>query len=223
MSADSQLQEDVLAELSWDPSLAATHIDVAAQDGVVRLTGHVRSYAEKRAAEAAAERVRGCVAVALDITVQLPAGTSRSDSEIQRAANDRLAWDVSLHGTAIAVTVDKGWLTLSGTTEQNYQRQAADDDVRRLFGVVGVTNRIVVSPKAKSAVPDVNAANISDDIVHALHRSWFFDPKTITVTSEGGTVRLSGTVKSAHDRGLAVETAWSAPGVTVVINDITIV
>ena len=214
MSDDDQLQQAVLAELSWEPSVTAAHIGVTAKDGVVTLTGHVESFAQKHAAEAATRRVRGVDAVAEEIEVRLPADTRRSDEDIAAAAIDRLAWDVSLPGNAIQVTVEQGWLTLTGQVDRHYQQKAAEQDVRRLFGVVGVSNRISI----KAAV---SAATISDDIVHALHRSWF-DPKTIGVSAMHGRVRLTGTAPSSYARRVAVATAWAAPGTTEVVNEIVI-
>lgn len=124
--------------------------------------------------------------------------------------------DVSVPKDAIKVAVEKGWVTLTGQVDWYFQKEAAELDVRRLFGVVGVSDQIRIRPQ-------VNAANISDDITHALHRSWFFDPKTVWVSAEGGKVRLTGTVHSPHDRQVAGSTAWAAPGVTEVENAITVV
>ncbi len=215
MSQDNALQEAVLAELRWDPSVTAAHIGVAANAGVVTLTGHVESYAEKQAAEMAARQVRGVKAVAEEIEVRLPFGTERSDDEIAAAAVDRLAWDVAIPCDAVKIKVEKGWVTLTGEVDWYFQKEAAEQDVRRLFGVVGVSNQISIKPR-------VNLSNISDDIMHAMNRSWFFDPKTITVSAHGGKVRLTGTVNSLHDRQVAAATAWAAPGVTEVENDIVV-
>jgi osmotically-inducible protein OsmY len=216
MPNDQHLQQAVLAELNWEPGVTAAHIGVTANDGVVTLTGHVDNYAEKHAAEAAALRVRGVSAVADEIEVRLSPETQRTDDELAAAAVERLAWDVSVPQGAVKVTVEDGWITLTGEVDWHYQRAAAEQDMHRLFGVVGVTNLITIKSK-------VHASDISDDIMHALHRSWFFDPKTINVTAEDGIVRLTGTVHSAHERQVAAATAWSAPGVTEVQNDIVIV
>jgi osmotically-inducible protein OsmY len=214
--SDNALQEAVLAELRWDPSITAAHIGVTAKDGIVTLTGHVESYAEKHSAETAARRVRGVKAVAEEIEVRLPFETQREDDEIAEAAVDRLAWDVSIPADAIKIKVEDGWITLTGEVDWHYQKEAAEHDVRRLFGVVGVSNQISIKPL-------VDISNVSDDITHALHRSWFFDPKTITVSARGGTVRLTGTVTSLRDRQVAAATAWAAPGVTEVENEIVVV
>jgi osmotically-inducible protein OsmY len=217
MSNDNRLQQAVLDELNWEPSVTAAHIGVAADSGVVTLTGHVESFAQKHAAEAAVRRVKGVKAIAEEIEVRLPYATKRSDEEIAGAAIGRLEWDVSVPRDTIKVTVDKGRVTLTGEVDWNYQKDAASLDVRPLFGVVGVINQITIKPTT------VNTSNISENIVHALHRSWFFDPKTISVSAQGGKIRLTGTVRTWHDRQVAAATAWSAPGATAVENDIAVI
>jgi osmotically-inducible protein OsmY len=215
MPDDTHLQLEVIAELRWEPSVAAAHIGVAASAGVITLTGKVESYAEKHAAETAARRVKGVVGVAQEIKVQLPFERERGDDLIADAVLDRLAWDVSVPPDCVQVTVEQGWVTLSGTVQRHFQRQAAEQDVRRLQGVVGVSNLIAIEAM-------VDTANISNDISCALHRSWFPDPDAITVTAEGGKVRLTGTVHSWHAREVAGETAWGAPGAIDVENLISI-
>jgi osmotically-inducible protein OsmY len=215
MSKDTQLQEAVQAELRWEPSVDGAHIGVVAREGVVTLTGHVETYAEKHAAEAAAQRVKGVKAVVEEIDVRLPVETRRGDDEIAAAVLERLAWDVALPTDAVQVKVEDGWVALSGAVDWQYQRAAAEHHVRGLRGVVGITNEISIKPK-------VDVTNLSDDIVHALHRSWFFDPQTIFVTADGGKVRLAGSVRSPQERQLAAATAWGAPGVTAVENRLTI-
>ena len=215
MNTDSMLQQAVQAELGWEPSVIAAHIGVAAKDGVVTLTGHVENYADKFAAEAATRRVKGVKAVAEEIEVKLLNDTKRSDQDIAAAAIDRLAWNVSIPRDAIKVKVEKGWVTLTGQVDWHFQHEAAQQDVRRLYGVTGVSNLITIKSR-------VNAANISDDITHALNRSWYFDPQSIRVSAEAGKVRLSGTARSPHDKRTAAMTAWAAPGVTSVENDITV-
>jgi osmotically-inducible protein OsmY len=216
MSHDNHLQQAVLAELNWEPSVTAAHIGVAADAGVVTLTGHVETFAQKHAAEAAVLRVKGVKAVAEEIEVRLPYETRRSDEEIAGAAIGRFEWDVSIPRDTIKVTVDEGWVTLTGEVEWHYQKDAASMDVRALFGVRGVSNQITIKPA-------VNPSNISDDIIHALRRSWLFDPKTISVSAQGGRVRLTGTVHSWHDRQVAAATAWAAPGAIAVENDIAVI
>ncbi len=172
--------------------------------------GHVESLAEKHAAAMATRRVKGVKALADEIDVQIPLERRRGDAEIAATALDRLAGDVSVPGDAVTVTAEQGWITLTGEVERYHQKVAAEPDVRRLFGVVGVSNQITIKP-------GIEVSNIGDDIMHALHRSWFFDPKTITVSIAGGKVRLTGAVHSQYDRQVAAETAWAATGVTDVV------
>ncbi|MDW5317502.1 BON domain-containing protein [Rhizobium sp. PL01] len=214
MQNDNQLQKAVTEELSWEPSIKAAHIGVTAKNGVVTLSGHVDSYMEKQAAEKAARRVKGVKAVAEEIEVKLAFDAKRTDDEIAAAALNRLEWDVEVPNDIIRIKVEKGWVTLTGEVEWHFQQVAAERDVRALLGVVGVSNQTSIKPR-------VNEKNISENIRHALHRSWF-DAKTINVTAKGGEVHLTGTADSWYDRQLAGSTAWAAPGATGVQNDITI-
>jgi len=216
MSHDSQLQKSVLAELEWEPSINAAHIGITANAGVVTLTGHVESLVQRLAAEKAARRVRGVKAVAEEIEVRLPFDRERGDEEIAAAAIERLEWDVSVPRDSVKVKVEKGWVTLSGEVEWHYQKTASEYNIRSLSGVIGVSNLITLKSR-------VNVSDISDDIAHALHRTWFFEPKKIKVSADGGTVHLTGSVHSWHDWQVASATAWSAPGTIAVENEIAIV
>jgi osmotically-inducible protein OsmY len=215
MSNDSQLQQAVLAELNWEPSVTAANIGVTAKSGVVTLTGHVGSYVEKYAAETAARRVKGVKAVAEELEVQLRSDIERGDADIAEAALNRLAWDVSVPNDSVTIKVEKGLITLTGDVDWHYQKEAAGHDVGGLHGVVDVCNLIAIKQR-------VNVSSLSDDIRQALHRSWF-DPKTIKISAEGGKVHLSGTVRSWHDRDEAEATSWAAPGASDVKNDIVVV
>lgn len=215
MSQDNQLQKDILAELNWEPSVTAAHIGVAANDGAITLTGHVESFAEKYAAEKAASRVKGVKAVAEEIEVKLPFDRTRGDDEIAAAIIERLAWDTFIPRDAIQVKVESGWVTLTGEVQWGFQKEAAEQDVRRLSGVVGVSNDTTIKIR-----PD--AKNVSNSIMQALHRSWFSDPKAIKVIVKGGEITLTGTVHSQMDRKLAANTAWAAPGTTFVENEIIV-
>jgi osmotically-inducible protein OsmY len=215
MSQDSQLQQAVLAEFDWEPSVTAGHIGVTANEGVITLSGHVDNYAKKHAAETAARRVKGVKAVAEEIEVRLPFDATRSDADIAAAAIERLSWNVSVPKDSVQVKVEKGWVTLTGQVDWWFQKEAAEHDIRPLHGVIGVSNQATVKPR-------VNTANLSDDITHALHRSWFFDPEAVHVRADGGRVVLSGSVHSIYERQVAAQTAWAAPGATMVENDITV-
>lgn len=195
--------------------MSAGHIGVTAKAGVVTLSGHVDSYAAKHAAETAARQVRGVRAVAEEIEVRLPLDTQRPDEDIAAAAIERLAWNVSVPTDSVQVKVEKGWVTLTGQMDWWYQKEAAEHDVRPLHGVVGVSNQVVIKTR-------VNPAGLSDDIMQALHRSWFFDPTTVHVRADGGKVVLTGSVHSFYERQVAADIARSAPGATSVENDIIV-
>jgi osmotically-inducible protein OsmY len=214
MSHDNLLQAAVLAELAWDPSVVAAHIGVTAADGVVTLTGHVESYAQKLSAETAARRVKGVKAIAEELEVRLPYSVKRDDADIARATVDRLAWNGTVPKDSVAVRVEKGWVTLTGEVAWHFQKDSAAQEVRSLTGVVGVINLITIKARA-------DAGKIDSNIEQALHRSWF-DPKTIKVSVDGGKINLGGTVKSWSERDIAEDTAWAAPGVTEVDNNILV-
>lgn len=216
MSNDQQIQQDVLAELKWEPSVTAAHIGVAAKNGVVTLSGHVENYMTKNAAERAARRVQGVRGVAEEIEVRLPFDDGKTDGEIAAAVLDRLSWNVMIPRNAIKVRVEKGFVTLTGEVEWRYQQEAAKLDVQRLHGVVGVANNVTIMARA------VNVGEISADIQRALKRSWSTRPDAISVTANHGRVRLTGFVHSPHARCLATETAWNAPGATAVENELVI-
>ena len=211
---DSELQQAVLSELAWEPSVIAAHIGVTAIAGIVTLTGHVETFAEKHTAEAAALRVKGVEAVVDNVEVRLAFDAKRSDDDIAAAIVNRLAWDVSVPRDTVGVKVEDGWITLSGKVDWHFQREAAVQDVRRLLGVTGVTNQITLRAA-------INVLKVRGDLMHALDRSWS-DSRNITVTANGATVKLTGTVRTPHDRDLAVAIAWSAPGASAVENDLTI-
>jgi osmotically-inducible protein OsmY len=214
MSDDKHLKQAVLDELKWEPSVNAAQIGVTTRDGIVTLMGSVESYAEKHAAETATLRVKDVKAVAEEIEVKLPFSVKHGDAEIADAAANRLAWNVSVPKDAVKVAVSKGWVTLTGDVHWHYQHDAAADAVRTLWGVTGVSNQIAIKPQA-------NAANIKSDIMVALNRSWF-SPEKIDVSAYDGKVTLTGTVEYWDERALAGTTAWAAPGVTSVTNDIRV-
>lgn len=214
MSKDRKLQEAVLAEFSWEPSITAAHIGVTADDGVITLTGTVPHYLEKRAAERAALRVKGVRAVAEELKVELPGPMKRDDTDIARAAVDRLFWETSVPSDAVKVKVEQGWVTLTGEVEWHYQKDTAERMIRGLMGVIGVSNLTTIKPR-------VDTSNLRHDIDVALHRSWF-DPETISVSADGGKVKLTGTVHTPSDRWKAGSTAWAARGATEVENDLIV-
>ena len=215
MKTDAQLKKDVLDELSWDPAINATEVGVVVKDGVVTLTGNLATYAEKYAAERAAQRVSGVKAVAVDLQVRLSPSYARSDSDVAAAAQRALDWNVVVPKQTIQTKVEKGWVTLSGEVEWDYQRKAAERAVRDLFGVVGVTDLIKVKPQLLTA-------DIEKGIREALQRQAEREARQLEVSVEGSKVILHGKVHSWADRRAVQNAAWSAHGVSNVENDLTV-
>jgi osmotically-inducible protein OsmY len=216
MKTDTQLQQDVQAELQWEPGVQSAQIGVQAKDGVVTLTGEVASYAEKWHAEHAAQRVAGLCALVVALTVHLPALARRTDADIARAAENVVAWATSVPQEAVQVMVEGGWITLSGQVDWQYQRQHVADSLRYLPGVTGLSNQIALKPRA-------SAQAVQADIESALRRRASADAKTITVQVHGSEVTLTGTVHSWSERDLAKHSAWSAGGVSSVVDHMTLV
>jgi osmotically-inducible protein OsmY len=213
--SDLQLRQDVLDELEFEPSLNAAHIGVAANNGVVTLSGFVTSYAEKSAAERATRRVKGVKAIAEEIEVRLPSDTKHADDEIAARAVDILKWQVGLPADRIKVKVEKGAVTLTGEVDWQFQKGDAEYAVHKLTGVTHVANQIhVASP--------VHASEIREKIQKALQRSAEVEASRITVQTEGGRVILRGKVRAWYERDIAERAAWSAPGVTEVQDQLTI-
>jgi len=215
MRSDIDIKRDVEAELRWNPDIDATDIAVAVKNGVVTLTGFVRSYAQKLEAEQTAKRVTGVVAVANDIEVRLPIFNQRPDPEIARDAVAAIQNELPYSSDHIRVVVKDGWVTLEGWVEWNYQRERAERAVRRLRGVKGLTNLIQLQQR-------VPPAEIKEKIEEAFRRSAELDAARITVETDGGAVILKGTVRSWAERQEAERAAWAAPGVARVDNRIVI-
>jgi osmotically-inducible protein OsmY len=212
---DEQIQKDVLAELKWDARVQPNEIGVAVKEGVVTLTGWVDSYIKRWAAEESAQRVRGVRAVVNEIEVRLPNSSERTDEDIAKGALEALEWDALVPAEKIQVTVSKGWVTLRGEVEWQYQKEDAERVVRRLTGVKGVTNLITVKPR-------VTATELKEKIQTALLRSAQTDAQRISVEVQGSKVILKGTVRSWAEREEAERSAWLAPGVASVENRITV-
>jgi osmotically-inducible protein OsmY len=212
---DAQLQADVMAELKWDARLQPNEIGVSVKDGIVMLGGYVDSYTKKWAAEERARHVRGVKAVVNEIEVRLPGSSERKDPDIAAAAVRALEWNALVPADRIKVTVSNGWITLDGEVDWEYQRDTAERSVRNLVGVKGVTNLIKVSPRA-------TPTDLKQKIEQALKRITEEDAQRINVEVEGSKVILRGTVRSWIEKREAERTAWSAPGVTAVDNQITI-
>jgi osmotically-inducible protein OsmY len=215
MQSDTQLRSDVQAELDWDPAIRSASVGVAANDGVVTLTGHVASHAEKYAAERAAQRVKGVKALAIEITVKLPASDQRTDADIALAAERGLEWSALVPANRVKPLVEGGWITLDGEVDWEYQRKAAEKAVRNLMGVTGVSNQIKITPKV---VPSDVERRLRD----ALVRQASHEAEHIDITVSGSQINLRGKVHSWADFNAAQHAAWSAPGVTSVMNDLMV-
>jgi osmotically-inducible protein OsmY len=215
MKTDALLQQDVVAELQWEPGVHAARIGVEVRDGVVTLAGEVDTYAEKVLAEHAALRVAGVRALAVEMKVSITPFGKQSDHDIARSAGNILGWISFVPKDAVKVLVEDGWLTLSGEVDWQYQRQDAAASVRNLPGVTGVSNQIAIKPSLAKVV--------RSDIEAALNRRALGDASTIVVDVSGADVTLSGKVQSWAERDLASRSAWSASGVRNVIDKMTVV
>lgn len=212
---DMQLRQSVMDELEFEPSINATNIGVAASGGVITLSGYVRSYAEKVAALQAARRVKGVRAVAQEIEVRYPAEIKTSDEEIAKRVLSVLKWHAMIPDDEVGVVVQKGWVNLSGTLEWQYQKKAAEDGVRKLLGVIGVTNSITVKS-------DVQVLNIKKKIEDALARNAQVEAQGIRVDVSNNRVCLEGQVNSWEDRDIVENAAWSVAGVQEVDDRLTV-
>ena len=215
MRTDHEIKRDVESELEWDPELDATDIAVTVKGGVVALSGYVRSYADKYIAERVAKRVAGVHGVADDIEVRLPSSEKVADPEIARDAVAAIRAQLPYLADKIQVTVNQGWVTLEGDVEWNFERDRAQAAVRHLKGVKSVGNRIHVKPR-------VMPAEVKRKIEEAFRRNAEVDAQHITVEASGGELLLKGSVRTWAERQEAQRVAWSAPGVTKVVNQITV-
>ena len=213
MKSDIKLKQDIEAELRWDPKVNAAQIGVSVDKGAVSLLGAVDTYAEKWAAEDATKRVSGVRTVAQDLTVKVLTDHIRTDSEIAAAVQSALEWNVAVPKDVTA-KVQQGAVTLEGQVPWNYQRDAAERAVRHLKGVVAVHDFITLKPQ-------VSAAQVKEKVQAALQRQAAADAKSIHIDTSGGKVTLTGHASSWQSIEDAANAAWAAPGVTEVVDRVT--
>lgn len=209
------LKDKVLEELKWDPSVNEAEIGIVVRDGVVALIGTVGSWAEKGAAEQAAQRVSGVRAIVNDLRVELSPHAERTDADIAAAAVKALEWNATLPRNGITLKVDDGCITLRGRVGWQYQKVAAENELRSLQGVKGVINDMVVAPS-------ISASDVQRSIAAALERNALLDAQHISVESHGGRLILRGSVESLGEKLEAERAAWSTPGVTDVQNELQV-
>jgi osmotically-inducible protein OsmY len=215
MKTDAEIRRDVESELQWDPSIDDKRIGVTVQSGVVTLTGDVPHYSSRWTAEDVVKRVGGVRAIANDIEVRIPSSSARTDTDVAAAAANALQWNVSLSNTPITPIVKEGWVTLKGQVSWGYQKTAAENAVRNLLGVKGISNGINV-------ISNIKATDVKQKIEDAFKRHAVLDAKNIEVDVASSTVTLKGHVRSWQEREDAVLAAWAAPGVIGVDNRLSI-
>ena len=214
MKTDYELQQDVINELKWEPSVNSAHIGVEAKNGVVTLSGHVDTFTEKWNAERAAKRVAGVKVLALDIEVKLSSSSHPDDTDVAKAIRHALDWSSYRFPESVHAEVDDGFVTLSGQVEWQYLKEAAANAVRYIKGVTGVNNLITIKPK-------VSLQSVKADIEAALKRRAQLDAQKIQVQVNNDEVILSGSVHSWDERNSATNAAWAVPGVRKVTDKLS--
>ena len=215
MKTDLQIQKDVIDELQYEPGIDAAEIGVTCKDGIITLSGAVRSLAEKELASWTTGRISRVRAVVDEIKVELPHLHERSDQDIAEAALRGLIWHVQVPHTRIKVRVEKGIVTLEGDVDYRYQEVAAQNAVRNLTGVKAVVSLINVRPP-------VTPFQVKEKIENALRRAAELDARQIKVDVRNDKVALRGTVRSWAERTEAERAAWAAPGVRTVEDDLIV-
>lgn len=213
--SNEELQKDVQAAIKWEPLLHAAEIGVTAEDGIVTLSGIVDSYVKKLEAEEAAKNVAGVKAVVEKITIEYRGAGMHTDNDVAREIMAAFKWNWEVPSDLVKVSVENGWVTLEGTTEWNYQKEAAQKAVKHLAGVKGVTNQIKINSSIKDHVEKTA-------IERAIRRRWSVSDQDIHVSVSGNRVTLTGTVDSIFQKDEAAHLAWQAPGVRTVDNELVV-
>ena len=216
MKTDPQLKSDITAELAWDPGVDGTRIGVAVKDGVVTLNGEVDTYLQKHAVERAARRVAGVRGIALDLVVRLGREHARTDAEIATAAINALRWHSEVPDDRVTVEVEDGWVTLNGEVDRAFQSASAEQAVRPLIGVRGISNQITLRPLA-------DARDIRHELQAAFARQAGREARHVEIDVDGGVVTLRGQVHSLAEHRAAIGTARAAKGVTRVVDRLEVV
>jgi osmotically-inducible protein OsmY len=216
MKTDRELQQDVLAELKWEPKVNATNIGVEVKKGVVTLSGHVDSLVEKWNAEQAAKRVIGVKALAIELDVIVPGSSQKSDTEIAIAASEALKWNVYKLADKVSIKVEDGVVTLTGAVPWYHERLSAENLIRYLTGVRGVNNLISIKPS-------ISINTVKMDIERALKRRAHEEAQQISVAIQGDEVILGGKIHNWQEKSLALDAVWGVPGVKKVIDHTTFV
>lgn len=212
---DKLIRRDIMTELEYDPSIDAANIGVAVEDGIVTLTGHLPTYAQKATVVTAVRRVKGVRAIAEKIEIRLANDKKTADDQIAERVAQILEWDAEVPHNRIRITVRDGWVSLAGDVEWHYQRKAAEDAVRKLSGVKAIVNNISI--KSGVRVPDLKKR-----IEEALHRRAEIDAKAIFITVESGTVTLCGHVADWDEHDAVENAVWAAPGVNSVVDRLAV-
>ena len=213
---DIELRQTVSDALEFEPSVNAANIGVAVMDGVVTLSGHVPTYAEKLKAEEVVMGVRGVKAIAEEIEVRPAGAHATADDEIARRVLEVLRWNTTVPDDRVKVTVQNGWVTLAGSVEWNYQRESASRALQGLAGVRGVANTIRITPKA-------TPSDLRNRIEQALKRQAELDALGINIELAEGSVTLRGKVHSLAERRVAEQAVWAAPGVREVRDNLSVI
>lgn len=216
MKTDAQLQQDVMDELTSEPAVEASTIGVEAKDGVVTLAGHVKSAAERYAAERAAQRVSGVKGVVVEIDVTIPDWSRHTDADVVHRVRSALEWNSSVPKDAVKISVSDGVVTLAGEVDWAFQRKSAVAAVRNLIGVRDVVDRITLKSRP------INARDVRRKIQAAIHRQAQVDANAITINVDGGNVTLLGVVDSWSERMAARNAAWSMPAVQRVVDNLSV-
>lgn len=215
MKSDAQLKQDILDELNWDPEIDASKIGVAVNDGAVTLTGHVGTYRQKIAAKNAAKRVADVHALVDKIDVLLDREFSTTDEGLAERVSHVLTWNISTLGKNVRAEVKDGVVTLTGVVEWQYQRENIIKNIEHIGGVKNVVNLVTIRPK-------ISAAGVQQKIAEALRRHADIEASKITVSVDGGTVTLDGTVETLAEKDHVEDAAWAAPGVSRVIDHLRV-